>query len=322
MRRHFTSRWFLLCAIVLLRAVLSDSVLAASAPSDSRLKLPDDPLEGRQLFESRNCVQCHGITGNAPGIGPDLGQTAFGGSFLDLGAALWNHVPGMSVSFEDAALPWPELSQTEVIELTSFLYFIEYLGQPGDAVTGKALFRTKGCQECHKLSGFGRRRALGPDLSGLESFASPLFVAQAIWNHGPEMFETIRSAGMAIPSFGEGDLADLSAYFRQATATGPAERALLAPGNPNQGRDLFQSRGCALCHGKNATGGGDGPDLTRSDLHRSAETIAGLMWNHASAMSDMMKSRGVGWPRFSTAELTDLIAYLYFLPFADRPGDP
>jgi mono/diheme cytochrome c family protein len=136
------------------------------------------------------------------------------------------------------------------------------------------------------------------------------------------MFESIRTAGMAIPSFGEGDLADLSAYFRQSTPNRPAERALLAPGNPNHGGELFRSRGCALCHGRNATGGGDGPDLTRSDLHRSAETIAGLMWNHASVMSDTMRSRGVAWPRFSTAELADLIAYLYFLPFADRSGDP
>ncbi|MCP4203189.1 MAG: c-type cytochrome [bacterium] len=302
----------LLCALALVGA----------SPSDSGAALPDDPLEGRLLFENRNCVQCHGIAGNTPGVGPDLGHEAFGGSLLDLGAALWNHVPGMSVSFEDAKLPWPELSQTEVVELTSFLYFIEYLGQPGDATAGRATFRVQGCQECHELSGFGGRGGLGPDLDGLESFASPLFVAQAIWNHGPEMFETIRTAGMAVPSFGEGDLADLSAYFRQATAEGPAERTLLAPGNPNHGRELFRSRGCALCHGRNATGGGDGPDLTRADLHRSAETIAGLMWNHASVMSEMMLSRGVGWPSFSTAELADLIAYLYFLPFADRPGDP
>ncbi len=321
MRLPSVDRWLFL-PVVLLTAF----ALAGAAPPDSGSALPDDPLEGRLLFENRNCTRCHGISGDnpevGPGGGPDLGRSAFGGSLLDLGAALWNHVPGMSVSFEDAELSWPELSQTEVVELTSFLYFIEYLGHPGDATAGRAQFQAKGCHECHELSGFGSRPGLGPDLAGLESFASPLFVAQAIWNHGPEMFDTIRTAGMVIPSFGEGDLADLSAYFRQATAAGPAERALVAPGNPNHGRDLFQSRGCALCHGKNATGGSEGPDLTRSDLHRSAETIAGMMWNHASVMSDMMRSRGVEWPRFSTAELTDLIAFLYFLPFADRPGDP
>ncbi|MFQ5528017.1 MAG: c-type cytochrome [Thermoanaerobaculia bacterium] len=296
--------------------------LLGVAFADSGPKVPDDPLAGRELFESRNCIQCHGIAGATPGVGPDLGHTAFGGSFLDLGAALWNHVPGMSVSFADARLPWPELSQPEVVELTSFLYFIEYLGRPGDARAGRTVFRARGCRECHELSGLGGRSGLGPDLDGLESFASPLYIAQAIWNHGPEMFETIRGAGLSVASFEEGELADLSAYFRQAAAEGPTERTLLAPGNPNRGRELFRERGCPLCHGTNATGGDGGPDLTDSDLHRSAETIAGIMWNHASVMSDAMRSRGLGWPSFSTAELADLIAFLYFLPFADHPGDP
>lgn len=292
------------------------------AISDSDIVLPDDPLEGRELFEDRTCIQCHGIAGSTLSVGPDLGQTAFGGSFLDLGAALWNHVPGMSVSLEDAKLPWPELSPSEAVELTSFLYFIEYLGRPGNAQAGRVVFSARGCRECHELSAFGGRSSRGPDLGGLQSFASPLYVAQAIWNHGPEMFETIRGAGLPMPRFEAGDLADLSAYFRQAAAGEPIAHTLLAPGNPNRGRELFQERGCPLCHGKNATGGGAGPDLTRSDLHRSAETIAGVMWNHASVMSDMMSARGLGWPRFTTGEMADLIAFLYFLPFADRPGDP
>ena len=34
-----------------------------------------------------------------------------------------------------------------------------------------------------------------------------------------------------------------------------------------------------------------------------------------------MQARGFGWPQFTTPELADLIAFLYFLPFADPPGD-
>ena len=45
------------------------------------------------------------------------------------------------------------------------------------------------------------------------------------------------------------------------------------------------------------------------------------MWNHALAMSDTMRSRGIGWPEFEDSELADLVAFLYFLPFADPPGD-
>ncbi len=280
--------------------------------------LPDNPLHGRLLFESRSCVLCHGITGATPSVGPDLGRGAFSGSFLDLGAALWNHVPGMSVSLEEAELGWPALTEREAAELTAFLYFIDYLGRPGDATRGRVVYRSKGCGECHGVGRAGR----GPDLGGLDRFASPLFIAQAIWNHGPAMFETMRAAGMRRPSFGEGDLADLAAYIRQTAQAGPQETMLLAPGNPNRGGELFRTRGCALCHGPEADGSaGGGPDLTRSDLHQPAETIAGLMWNHAAEMNDLMRQRGLGWPRFTTPELADLIAFLYFLPFGDPPGD-
>ena len=127
---------------------------------------------------------------------------------------------------------------------------------------------------------------------------------------------------MSAPTFSEGDLADLSAFIRQKNREGLTERLLLAPGNPNRGRGLFRVKGCTLCHGADGHGGDAGPDLSRSGLPRSAEGIAGAMWNHAPVMSEEMHRQGVGWPSFSTAELADLVAYLYFLPFADPSGSP
>ena len=257
-----------LLGLLALPAAVPGPCAAQEAPP-----LPDNPLAGRLLFEDKSCVLCHGITGDVHGVGPDLGRGAFGGSFLELGAGLWNHVPGMSVSLEDALLPWPKLSARETTSLTAFLYFIDYLGRPGEAAAGRRVFQSKGCAECHELE---RDGGSAPDLAGLNRFASPLYIAQAVWNHGPAMFETMRLAGVATPSFAAGDLADLSAFVRQTARGGTQERMLVAPGNPNQGRELFQSKGCPMCHGRNARGDG-GPDLTRSDLHRSAEAIAGSM---------------------------------------------
>jgi mono/diheme cytochrome c family protein len=281
--------------------------------------LPSNPLEGRLLFEVKGCHRCHGISGSGAGIAPELGGGSFAGSFLDLGAALWNHVPGMSVSFEAAGVSWPALSADEATQLVAFLYFIDYLGRPGVAPAGPALFAAKGCAACHTVDASGR--APGPDLAELESFASPLDVAQRIWNHGPSMFESMREMGVSVPSFAPGELADLSAFFRQRATLGPRERKLLAPGDPNSGRELFGAKGCASCHGANAVGGALGPDLRRSDLHRSAETIVGTMWNHALAMRATMRERGIPWPSFTTPELADLVAFLYFLPFTDPAGD-
>jgi mono/diheme cytochrome c family protein len=282
--------------------------------------LSDNPLEGRLLFESKGCHQCHGLAGSGEAIGPNLGEGRFSGSFLDLGAALWDHVPGMRVAFEAAGMEWPTLTPDEAGRLIGFLYFIDYLGRPGDARAGEEVFAARGCAACHTL-GEGRRK-VGPDLSELRRFASPLFIAQSIWNHGPSMLESMRALDVRPPTFEQGDLADLSAFIRQRARPGPQERVLLAPGNPNVGRELFRTQGCAACHGEGGHGGTGGPDLTRVGLQRSAEGIAGTMWNHALAMSEVMAQRGIGWPEFTTSELADVVAFLYFLPFADPPGDP
>ncbi len=304
----------------LLLALALLPLLAAPELSAGDLALPDNPLRGRLLFESKRCHECHGIAGTGTGIGPDLAGSHYSGSFLDLGAALWNHVPGMSASFEETGASWPQLTEREVTDLLAFLYFLDYLGRPGDAGAGRRLFLARGCAACHSVAEVGGG-SVGPDLSELERFASPLFIAQAIWNHGPAMFETMRELRMSAPRFDEGDLADLSAFLRQRGRAGPVERVLLAPGSPNRGAGLFEAKGCAICHGRGAHGGDSGPDLHAAQLHRSAEGIAGTMWNHARAMSVEMRARGLGWPNLTTEELADLIAYLYYLPFVDPAGD-
>jgi cytochrome c2 len=297
--------------------LLALSLLAASAAGAA--SLPDNPLDGRFVFENKRCHACHGVASGEHAIAPRLAESNFDGSFLDLGAALWNHVPGMSVSLEASGLPWPQLSEREAASLVAFLYFIDYLGRPGDPQAGAETFSARGCSGCHSVG--GEDRGVGPDLADLTRFPSPLFVAQATWNHGPAMFATMQRRGIEPPSFEEGDLADLSAYIRQKAPPGPRERVLLAPGNPNTGRKLFAAKGCATCHGGEARGGREGPDLGTLDLHRSADGIAGTMWNHALAMSSTMRERGIDWPSLTTPELADLVSFLYFLRYADTGGD-
>lgn len=302
----------------LLLIVVPLAAMAAQGPKP--VDVPDNPLEGRRLFESKRCYDCHNLVGDRAGIGPALGAGHFEGTFLDLGAKLWNHAPGMRVSVAAAGLEWPSLLPGETVQLISFLYFIDYLGRPGDAAAGRVMFDNEGCVECHNVGG-GRDR-VGPDLADLQRFASPLYVAQEIWNHGPSMLDTMVSRGMTPPTFEPGDLADLAAYIRQEAATSPRDRTFLTPGNPNAGRTLFSSKGCASCHGADARGGDGGPDLAQLDLRQSAEGISGRMWNHALDMRAAMLERGVGWPRFAGTELADMVAFLYFLPFADPAGDP
>jgi mono/diheme cytochrome c family protein len=226
----------------------------------------------------------------------------------------------MSVTFEVAGFEWPQITPEETTRLLAFLYFIDYLGRPGDASSGERVFEDQGCVVCHDVG--GGAADVGPDLGELQRFASPLFVAQEIWNHGPSMLSSMRELGMPAPAFDVGDLADLSAFVRREAQGGSQERLLFSPGNPNRGRTLFSEKGCNACHGDGARGGSGGPDLSELELRRSAESIAGTMWNHALEMRDSMRQRGVGWPIFAHNELADLVSFLYFLPFSDPPGDP
>ena len=59
---------------------------AIGAQVISGLSLPDNPLEGRVLFESRQCNRCHSV--ESGGSAPSLADGGFGGSLLDLGASL------------------------------------------------------------------------------------------------------------------------------------------------------------------------------------------------------------------------------------------
>jgi mono/diheme cytochrome c family protein len=115
---------------------------------------------------------------------------------------------------------------------------------------------------------------------------------------------------MTPPQFEENDLANLSAYIRQTAQPGPQERMILSPGNPNEGEKVFGAKGCASCHGVGGRGGGGGPDLSESDLHRSAESTAGVMWNHAPNMKEAIVSEGRPWPELTGDDLRDLLAYL------------
>ena len=304
-------------AVTILLALATTGVRAQES---ARLPLPDNPLQGRVLFEDKHCNQCHPILDSGESLGPDLGAGRFSGSFFDMGSAMWNHVPGMSVRFEGTDLAWPQLTGDEVIELTSFLYYIDYLGRPGNPKAGQRMFTVKGCAACHSIGREGGKR--GPDLGELEQFASPLYIAQAIWNHGPSMLASMQEMHMVQPRFDEGDLADLSAYLRQVSRNDQVSSVLLAPGNPNRGREVFTTKGCSTCHTVGGRDGHDGPDLSRVAVHRPAEAIAGIMWNHATSMIASMRERGVGWPTLTSAELADLVAFLYFLPFTNPPGDP
>ena len=82
----------------------------------------------------------------------------------------------------------------------------------------------------------------------------------------------------------------------------------MLPGNPVKGKKLFRTKLCYYCHLKTDIG----PSLSKIDLHKNVNEIAGILWNHSDVMSSFMKKHKISWPTFKNDDMGNLLAYLYF----------
>jgi cytochrome c2 len=288
---------------------------AYAAPSD----IPANPLAGRIVFEKKGCTDCHGIHDFGEKTGPDLGREKIFDSFYDVASRLWNHAPRMELQSGSLSKKWPTMDKAELNRLIGFLYFLRYLGEPGDVDSGKKLIRRKTCLNCHRI---GKEGAPGGiTLDQLSQYASPLYVAQVIWNHGLTMQDRMAARGIKRPNFNDGDIADISAYLREYSRGQSVKLQFMSPGNPEAGKKMFRDKGCARCHAVTGGKASVGPALNQMDLHRSVTSIAARMWNHGGQMGELMKEQNIRWPVFKESQMADLIAYLYFYNYYGYGGN-
>lgn len=65
-----------------------------------------------------------------------------------------------------------------------------------------------------------------------------------------------------------------------------------------------------------------GPDLGAIKLNKNVAEIAGHLWNHSVKMWAKMQELSIEVPKFEENEMSDLLAYLYFIRYVDPPGNP
>jgi len=118
-------------------------------------RLPTNPIEGRIVLEEKGCINCHAIDGFGGDIGPDLVREKYYGSFYDLAARLLNHAPQMAIRVDLLGQKWPTLTGIETDQLISYLFYLRYLGEPGNVAKGKKLIKSKGCVNCHSIGNEG-----------------------------------------------------------------------------------------------------------------------------------------------------------------------
>ena len=307
-------RKILLSLVVLLFVGIGEAL-----PSGGPYPFTGDPLKGRELFfASKGCIKCHSIRGKGGKVGPDLGMGQFERSLTQIAGVMWNHSPKMGEKMREVEIPRPKFTAQEMADIIAFLYYIEYFDEPGDPSEGRRLMKEKGCLRCHSVAGEGGR--IGPSLDIMKQYASPIYMAQAMWNHGPQMTAKMEELGIPRPVFQGNEVADFIAYIRAASKERVKKRVYILPGEPQEGKRLFSKKGCIKCHSIKGEGGRIGPDLAEKEMHRSLTRIAGEMWNHGPVMWARMKEIGIPRPVFKGKEMADIIAYLYFLRFSDDPG--
>lgn len=281
--------------------------------------LPENPLEGREIFVQKGCVVCHSVYGSGGTLGPDLAVAAGGKHFLQLAGLLWNHTPRMMEVLQKKGKEWPELKPDEMTHIFAYLYSLNYFEPAGDFSTGREIFYEKKCVFCHTVGNEGG--AVGPRLDGYAREASAIALASALWNHGPKMRMKLPEDGVPMPVFRGSEVADILAYIRGASLEPWRPRRYLPLGSPVRGHSLFHSKGCIHCHSIRGQGGKVGPDLATVAFPANAASVAGILWNHSALMERKMQELKISWISMTPEEMADIISFLYYLEYTETRGD-
>jgi mono/diheme cytochrome c family protein len=137
------------------------------------------------------------------------------------------------------------------------------------------------------------------------------------------MSQRIWVSGTDRPYLTPYEMSELLAFLYAPNASTPpggaegGRRIVGEPGDPQRGRQLVMDKECRACHSLSGTGGQSAGSLDQ--LKRSLDSpwiVIAAMWNHAFLMEVKTRSEGRAWPRLSSAEMADLVAFLQ----AGHPG--
>ena len=135
---------------------------------------PEDVAAGAKTFRS-HCAPCHGF--NAEGArGPNLTTGIFYHGSSD--AALLKNI---SEGIPGTEMPGLFYSPDRVWQIVAYIRSLNSAAgarPPGDPQNGALLFRSKHCDQCHRVAGTGGR--LGPDLTNIGAARSTNYLRQSI----------------------------------------------------------------------------------------------------------------------------------------------
>jgi mono/diheme cytochrome c family protein len=148
---------------------------------------------GEKLFESKGCADCH--TGKL-----SLETLLKAQTLTQIAADMWDHEANMKNP--------PTLSLDEMRQILSFIWAKQYFQGEGNAVRGKRVFAEKSCATCHNDPS-----SAAPSLAKGKGAYSDITMVSALWEHGPQMLDSMNQRKVAWPRFTAQQMADLIAYL-------------------------------------------------------------------------------------------------------------
>lgn len=251
---------------------------------------PGDAGRGKQLFASKRCGDCHGITDSKTAGAPPVAKWESLADPVVLVQQMWNHGGAMQHALTQKGIPRPALAAQE---LTDMLVYLQNLPEtkklasnfsfpPSDS--GAQLFQSKGCAGCHIGKNALESKLRNETLTG---------IAAAMWNHEPRMKQPA-------PQLSQEEMRQVVGYIW-------ARQYFQGSGSAARGKKVFEEKRCATCHNDSSSGA---PKLAKGKDAYSDITIVSSLWVHGPRMAEMMAQKKLAWPRFTAPQMSDLIAYL------------
>lgn len=240
---------------------------------------------GKQVLESKRCIECHSLTKAPTTRGPSVPDWAHMDDPVVLVYQMWNHASSMKNSFKSKKIEWKTLTGRDLVDITAYVQNVQILPPTSEfslaaPETGKPLFDAN-CGVCHR-----DYNSLAMKLRN----KTWMDIGADIWNHSSTM-PTVRLVG-------PDEMRKLLAYVWQLQYDGP-------PGSSVLGRKAFLDKGCAECHHDPLNGGtiNGGKPVT-------AFSFVAAGWGPGRQAHQRMLKQGVAWPNLSPADVANLVAYL------------
>jgi cytochrome c2 len=184
----------------------------------------------------------------------------------------------------------------------------------GDPDSGRTVIERSGCLSCHSIKGNGNGEAGDLAFRSISHRQSPAETAAEMWNHAPDMWDSVRTGGDLDSVVTPAEAEDVFAYFRSA-------RYFDLRGEVIRGKRVFSEKGCASCHqlesGESPASAGPPVDQWKTLFDTAGWTSS--LWNHAGSMLELMERSKTAWPLFTEQEMVDLLLYLRTSVELERP---